>query len=129
VQVALDAPQLGGLDVEGARAGAGQLGDALLELALAWRRHPGDDDGVRAECEPKPGDDPRGPEVPAAGQRVDRQLGEHQRPGARTVERERAVAPRGHLQRPPHGELDDDRERQGEDHPHRPEVAAVRDAP
>ena len=52
VQVALDAPQLGRLDVEGARAGARELVDARRELALlrAQARQRGDDDRVGAEA-------------------------------------------------------------------------------
>ena len=57
VQVALDAPQLGGLDVERARARAGQHVDALDELALAAGAagSASDEDRVHAEREAERG--------------------------------------------------------------------------
>ena len=116
MQVALDAPQLGGLHVEGAGAGARELVDARRELALlrAQARQGGDDDRVGAERERQRGHRPQRPERAAAGEHVDRD--EHGRDPARgrAVERERPQAPLGRAQREAHRELDRQRHRERE---------------
>ena len=131
VQVALDAPQLGGLHVEGARAGARELVDARRELALlrAQAGESGDDDGVGAEGQGQCGNRPQRPERAAAREHVDHDEHPRDPDGGRAVERERAQAALRGAQREAHRELDGQRHGQREGDPLRPRVAGARQPP
>ena len=72
VQVALDPPQLGGLDVESAAAGAGQHVHPVGQRLFPRVRAVPHEIGVHAEHERQAQDRPRRPEVPQAGQQPDR---------------------------------------------------------
>ena len=90
VQVALDPPQLGGLDVDRAAPRAGEHVDALLELLLAARPLP-DDDRVHGERGDEHRQRPHRPEVTAAGQRPDREVDRGDQRGRLRLDAQRPV--------------------------------------
>ena len=113
VQVALDAPQLGLLDVD--RAGARRLEhlDAMLEAATA--QHDGGDRDGSGEADRRP----HRPEVAAAAEHPERdleRLEEHRDAGDAGQSARRTKQPR----------VERDRQRRRREHPLRPERAADR---
>ncbi len=127
VQVALDAPQLGGLDVERPLPRAGQHVDALDEVALLDPRQAVAVEKERAEGQRRPHAEhrPDRPQITEARQRPDDPQVDGDQRAELDLDAEAALAVVPHGPRAHRDGVQRERDRQPEPDPHRPEVAAA----